>query len=141
MELHLQQQVQVHSGLQRQFFNTRIVTCHIRTTELSSIYNGYASPCLLTSYKSFVTKHLLEKYSKTCWKFLIFRKSQSYDNLHVFLLRLKQLCELTRIHEPQQRHLYSPATTETTLNFTISEPCIVIHIYEKDQQDAHFFFK
>ena len=24
-------------------------------------------------------------------------------------------------------------------NFTFSEPCIVIHICEKDQQDAHFF--
>jgi len=24
------------------------------------------------------------------------------------------------------------------LNFTFSAPCIVIHIREKDQQDAHF---
>jgi len=23
--------------------------------------------------------------------------------------------------------------------FTFSEPCIVIHVYEKDQQDVHFF--
>ena len=25
------------------------------------------------------------------------------------------------------------------LHFTFSERCIVIHIHEKDQQDAHFF--
>jgi len=25
-----------------------------------------------------------------------------------------------------------------TVNFTFAEPCIVIHICEKDQQDAHF---
>jgi len=25
------------------------------------------------------------------------------------------------------------------VNFTLSEPCIVIHIRDKDQQDAHFF--
>jgi len=70
---------------------------------------------------------------------LVFRKSQSYDNLHVFLLRLKQLCQLTTMHEPQQMHLYSPATTETTLNFTFSEPYIAIQLCEKDQLDAHLF--
>ena len=25
------------------------------------------------------------------------------------------------------------------MNFTFSEPCLVIHMHEKDQQDAHFF--
>jgi hypothetical protein len=36
-------------------------------------------------------------------------------------------------------YLIPPFLSNTSLNFTFSESCIMIHIRKEDQQDAHFF--